>query len=406
MRIGIIGLGYVGFPLAQYFSKHCEVIGIDIDKLKVRELNEKFQIENLNFESSFQYICDCEFIIVAVPTPVDKYNKPDLSILKECTISIAKNLKSGTIVIYESTVFPGCTEEICVPLLEKFSNLIYNKDFGVGYSPERINPGDKLHTISNTKKIISGSNHLVIEKMEQLYSKIVDAGLYIAPSIKVAEAAKVIENAQRDVNISFVNELALIFDKMNIDTNDVLEAAATKWNFLQFHPGLVGGHCISVDPYYLAYKSEQLGYVPEVILSGRRVNNYIGKFVAQKVIKLMIGKNINIKGAKILILGLSFKENIDDVRNSKVVDMYKEFQDYNVDVNIYDPIADRKKAKELFNIHLIHEENKLEKYDAIVMAVAHDALISLPVDKYLNEKNAVLFDLKSIWKRNMVDGRL
>jgi UDP-N-acetyl-D-glucosamine/UDP-N-acetyl-D-galactosamine dehydrogenase len=405
MRIAVVGLGYVGLPLAECFAKHFDVIGIDNDFNKINDLKNGLRNFLYSYDSEFSSINECDFVIVAVPTPVDDYNKPDLSILKDCTISIAKNIKKGAIIVYESTVFPGCTEEICIPLIEKYSSLKYLEDFEVGYSPERVNPGDDIHTISNTKKIISGGSNHATSKIAELYRNIIDAGLYIAPSIKVAEAAKVIENAQRDVNISFVNELALIFDKMGIDTNDVLDAAATKWNFLPFRPGLVGGHCISVDPYYLAYKSEQLGYVPEVILSGRRVNNFIGSFVAQKVVKLILEKNINLKGANVLILGLSFKENIEDVRNSKVVDMYKEFTEFKINVDIYDPIANRELANRLFKISLIQEKSKLKKYDAIVLAVAHDCFHDLSVENYLNDTN-VLFDLKAFWDRNKVDGRL
>ena len=427
-KITIIGLGYVGLPLAIAFSEKYEVIGFDIDKKRIRELQSgndstlevnKLELEGVLRENysdlsknerglfltpDSEVISHSNIFIITVPTPIDQHKKPYLGPLFSASKFVAKAIKNGDIVIYESTVYPGCTEEDCVPILEKYSGLKYNSDFFCGYSPERINPGDKINTLTNIKKVTSGSNPTISQKIDSLYGSIISAGTHLAPSIKVAEASKAIENAQRDVNISFVNELALIFDRMDIDTSDVLEAASTKWNFLPFRPGLVGGHCIGVDPYYLAYKSEALGYLPEVVLSGRRVNDQVGVFVASKVIKLMTNKNIQIKNSKILILGFTFKENCPDIRNTKVIDIYNELVSFNISVDVYDPWASRAEVKEKYNIDLIDHINSI-KYQAIIIAVAHDKILEIDFSEIVSE-NSVVFDTKSCINRKYVDGRL
>ena len=406
-QIAIIGLGYVGLPLAVEFSKKYKVVGFDINTQRIKELKEandkilevapedlkkvlvdKHQDQlsdkvGLFLSDNVSDISSANIYIVTVPTPIDANKRPDLRPLLGASAMISKVLKKGDIVIYESTVYPGCTEEDCVPVLEQSSGLVFNKDFFCGYSPERINPGDKINTLATIKKVTSGSTPEIGIAVDNLYKSIITAGTHLAPNIKVAEASKAIENAQRDVNISFVNELALIFDRMNIDTHDVLEAAATKWNFLPFKPGLVGGHCISVDPYYLAYKAESLGYHPAVILSGRRVNDQMGAFVATKVIKLMIQKGIQIKGAKVLILGITFKENCPDIRNTKVVDIYKELITYNTLVDIYDPLANKEDVKDVCGIDLI-EQLDLSKYQAIILAVSHKEFEQI---NFINLKN-------------------
>jgi len=447
--ITIVGLGYVGLPLAVEFAKKYPVIGFDTNKERVQELNHcvdrtmetdsvalmqvlqskiknKYveydvqknghvgnhttvcypQIEEppgLTFTANPEDIQDSNTYIITVPTPIDRFNKPDLIPLLKASETIGKVLRKGDIVIYESTVYPGCTEEDCVPVLEAFSGLRFNVDFFCGYSPERINPGDKVNTLTKIKKVTSGSTPECAEIVNELYASIIEAGTHLAPCIKVAEASKAIENAQRDINISFVNELALIFDRMNIDTNDVLDAAATKWNFLKYKPGLVGGHCIGVDPYYLAHKAESLGYHPQVILSGRRVNNQMGQFVANKVIKLMIEKEHRIKGAAILILGITFKENCPDIRNSRVIDIYNELLHYGVKVDVYDPWADKAKVKIEYGIELLDHIDG--KYDGLILAVSHDELTRLDLSEMTN-CNTVIFDSKSVIARELVDARL
>jgi len=356
-KLAIIGLGYVGLPLAVEFGKKYTTIGFDINKNRIDELKKGYdrtlevntgglkEAKKLSFTASIEKLTEATIYIVTVPTPVDLYKKPDLKPILAASKTVGKVLKKGDIVVYESTVYPGCTQEDCVPILEKESGLKFNQDFFCGYSPERINPGDKEHTISKIKKVVSGSTPKIAQELNTLYGSIITAGTHLASSIKVAEASKVIENAQRALNIAFVNELALIFDKMDIDTLEVLEAAGTKWNFLPFKPGLVGGHCIGVDPYYLTYKAESLGYHPEVILAGRRINDTMGIFVAAKVVKLMIQRSSSVKGARILVLGITFKENCPDIRNSRVIDVIREFQDFGADVEVYDPWADTAEVK-------------------------------------------------------------
>lgn len=426
-KIAVIGQGYVGLPLAIEFAQYFPVLGFDINQERVDELNQgkdrtlEADIEKLTSglkaanESSFsvgykasnslEELAEAQIYIVTVPTPIDRYNAPDLTPLLKASEMLGKVLKDGDIVIYESTVYPGCTEEDCVPILEKYSGLTFNKDFFVGYSPERIVPGDKVNTLTTIKKVTSGSNEVIAEEVDQLYKKIVKAGTHKAPNIKVAEASKAIENAQRDVNISFVNELALIFDRIGIDTNDVLEAAGTKFNFLKYKPGLVGGHCISVDPYYLAHKATQLGYHPDVILSGRRVNDSVAEFIASKVVKLMIKKDIAVSNANALILGVTFKENCPDVRNTKVVEVYRELKEYGVNVDIYDPWADKDEVFHEYSIEILTELKNEFKYDAIIVAVSHNEFLELDLNKLTNDK-AVVFDLKACLDRSLVDARL
>ena len=427
-KIAVIGLGYVGLPLAVEFAKKFKVIGFDINPQRIQELRKgsdhtlevskddlkkvliepsvvlKNDIIGLLPSSEISDISSSTIYIVTVPTPIDNHKKPNLKPLVDASTMISKVLKKGDLIIYESTVYPGCTEEDCVPVLEKYSGLKYNQDFFCGYSPERINPGDKINTLSTIKKVTSGSTPEIAKTVDALYKSIITAGTHLAPSIKVAEASKSIENAQRDVNISFVNELALIFDRMNIDTSDVLAAASTKWNFLPFRPGLVGGHCISVDPYYLAHKAESLGYHPAVILSGRRVNDEMGIFVATKVIKLMIGKGIPIKNSNILILGITFKENCPDIRNTKVIDIYKELISYGVKVDVNDPWASKNDVMNEYGIELT-ETLKLQQYQAIILTVAHKEYSNLKLDE-LNRNNVVVFDTKSVLDIGIVDSRL
>ncbi|MDR6563299.1 UDP-N-acetyl-D-galactosamine dehydrogenase [Arcicella sp. BE140] len=414
-KIAIIGLGYVGLPLAVEFGKKYHVLGFDINQTRVDELNAGHDrthevasaqlkaSEKLTFSATPEMLSSCNIFIVTVPTPIDKYKKPDLIPLLSASKTVGKYLKKDDIVIYESTVYPGCTEEDCVPVLEKESGLIFNQDFFCGYSPERINPGDKINTLTKIKKVTSGSNEAIAEFVDKLYGSIIEAGTYKASCIKVAEASKAIENAQRDVNISFVNELSLIFDKMGIDTSEVLEAAGTKWNFLKFKPGLVGGHCIGVDPYYLLHKSESLGYYPQVILSGRRVNDNMGIFVGGKLIKLLIKKGHKIEGSKVLILGITFKENCPDIRNSRVIDVYQELKEFGVKIDVYDPWADKKEVHEEYGITLI--DTISEKYDGILLAVSHDEFQQLDLEK-LKNPDAVVYDIKSLWNKNLVDARL
>ncbi len=416
VKIAVIGLGYVGLPLALAFAKKYAVVGYDINAQRVADLNkgidstdeadasELLNNPNLQITSDPSHIADSNIYIVTVPTPIDKYKSPDLGPLLAASQLVGSVLKHDDIVIYESTVYPGCTEEDCVPVLEKYSGLEFNKDFYCGYSPERINPGDKINRLTTIKKITSGSTPDIANIVNELYGTIIEAGTYLAPSIKVAEAAKAIENAQRDVNISFVNELALIFDKIGIDTNDVLEAASTKWNFLPFKPGLVGGHCIGVDPYYLAHKAKSLGYHPQVILSGRQVNDNMGSFIANKLVKLMIAKGNAIKGSSVLVMGLTFKENCPDVRNTKVIDIVRELKEYGMVVDIYDPIADANQIPEPEKDCTIN--TLIKKYDGIVIAVAHNIFLEMDIESLKNNNASVIFDIKAAYNRNIVDTRL
>lgn len=415
-KIAVIGLGYVGLPLAAAFSEKYTVLAYDNDSNRVGELNNGWdRIEQmtkanlielqsrLTFSNDPASLSDCNTFIITVPTPVTTDKKPDLSFLMDASKTVGQRLKKGDIVIYESTVYPGCTEEDCVPVLEGASGLKFNTDFFCGYSPERINPGDKVNTLTQIKKVTSGSTPEAAEWVDALYQSIIKAGTHKAPSIKVAEASKAIENAQRDLNISFVNELALIFDRMQIDTHQVLEAAATKWNFLRFKPGLVGGHCISVDPYFLTHKAIQSGYKPEVILSGRNVNDSIPGFVASKVVDLMQQKGVLKKGAKALILGITFKENFNDIRNSKVPEIYKSLKNKGLKVEVYDPIADPDLVKKEYGISLI---KRPLKYEAIIFAVAHQVFIEKGIEQYKNPNGSIIYDIKSVLDKEAVYGRL
>jgi len=426
-KIAIIGLGYVGLPLAIEFGKKYDVLGFDINKSRVEELNDgrdrtqEANLEDLNrtmaskkeskskiglsFSFNKEDLKKYNTFIVTVPTPIDQFKSPDLTPLIKASEMLGSILKSGDLVIYESTVYPGCTEEDCVPVLEKFSGLKFNKDFFAGYSPERINPGDKINTLTKIKKVTSGSTPEIANRVDDLYGSIITAGTHKAPSIKVAEASKAIENAQRDVNISFVNELSLIFDRIGIDTNDVIEAAGTKWNFLKYQPGLVGGHCIGVDPYYLAHKAQSLGYHPQVILSGRRVNDNMGPFVADKVVKLMIQKDHKIKGSRALIMGVTFKENCPDVRNTRVVDIYHELIQFGLEVDIFDPWADAAEVKHEYNVDILNKLDETMVYDAVIVAVAHNEFLKFDYKK-IKRNNGVIFDTKACLDRSLVDGRL
>ncbi|OGM05120.1 MAG: Vi polysaccharide biosynthesis protein VipA/TviB [Candidatus Wallbacteria bacterium GWC2_49_35] len=415
MKIGVIGLGYVGLPLAVEFGKVYGVTGFDISESRVAELKKgvdrTLEVDAANLESSVLLkfttrsadLADCNYYIVTVPTPVNEHKIPDLGPLLKACETVGRVLSKGDIVIFESTVYPGATEEDCVPVLEKSSGLKFNRDFYCGYSPERINPGDKRHTLVKIKKVTSGSTPAAAEKVDALYRSIIVAGTHLAPSIKVAEAAKVIENSQRDINIAFINELAKIFHKMNIDTGDVLAAAATKWNFLPFRPGLVGGHCIGVDPYYLTYKAQSLGYIPEIILAGRRLNDNMGGYVAGHIIKLMIKKGILINKSKVLVLGVTFKENCPDIRNSRVVDIINELKEFGADMDVYDPWARSDEVRAEYKISMI-KDIRNRKYDAIVLAVAHDAFRSIDIAS-LKKKKSVVYDVKGFFEF-ATDGRL
>jgi len=412
IKIAVIGLGYVGLPLAVEFGKKYETVGFDIAQWRVDELRDghdrTLEVEkanllsssNLSFTTKLDEIGKCNIFIVTVPTPIDEHKRPDLIPLIKASESIGKILKRDDIVIYESTVYPGATEEDCVPVLEKVSGLTFNKDFFCGYSPERINPGDKEHTVTKILKVTSGSTPEVAQKVDNLYKSIIVAGTHLAPSIKVAEAAKVIENSQRDINIAFVNELAIIFNKLGIDTNAVLEAAGTKWNFLKFKPGLVGGHCIGVDPYYLTHKAQQVGYNPEIILAGRRLNDNMGIYVANQVVKLMIKKGHKIEGAKVLVLGITFKENTPDIRNSRVIDVIRELEEFGCEIDVYDPWADHEEVKYEYGVSLIDNINA-KKYEASILAVGHTEFHSLQLS---DNKNMVIYDIKSKLKSS--DGSL
>ena len=418
-KIAIVGLGYVGLPLAVEFGKLFTTIGFDINKSRVRELLDGIDITlevdakqitdsvDLSFSSDFLEIADCNIFVVTVPTPIDKYKNPDLTPLINASKTIGKVLKFGDIVIYESTVYPGATEEICVPILEERSGLLFNKDFYCGYSPERINPGDKEHSVTSIKKVTSGSTESIACRVDDLYKQIITAGTHKAKSIKFAEAAKVIENTQRDINIALINELAMIFNKLGIDTEEVLEAAGTKWNFLPFRPGLVGGHCIGIDPYYLTHKAIEVGYHPEIILAGRRLNDNMSGYVVDQIIKLMIKKRIHIVDANVLILGLAFKENCPDMRNSKIFDLVDQFKDHHCHVDIWDPWVDGAEAERDYGISLENNPG-LSKYDAIVLSVAHDQFKQMTLEelKSFGKENHVLYDIKYILREDQVDGRL
>lgn len=423
IKIAIIGLGYVGLPLARLFATKFPVIGFDINQSRIAELNSgqdaTLEVEEdilkavltssipvdkgLFCSSNINDIADCNYYIVTVPTPVDKNNRPDLTPLYKSSETVGKVLKKGDIVIYESTVYPGVTEEECIPVLEKVSGLKFNVDFFAGYSPERINPGDKEHTVEKILKVTSGSTPEIGQKVNELYKTVITAGTHLAPTIKVAEAAKVIENSQRDINIAFVNELAKIFNLLEIDTHAVLEAAGTKWNFLPFKPGLVGGHCIGVDPYYLAQKAQEKGYHPEIILAGRRLNDSMGEYVASQVVKLMIKKGIAINGANLLMLGITFKENCPDVRNTKIVDVVQALADYGIQVTIFDPWAKPAEVKHEYNL-ITTNELPAETFDALVLGVAHKEFTTIDFSK-LKKENGILFDVKGILNE-IADGRL
>ena len=418
IKLGIIGLGYVGLPLALEFSKNRKVIGFDLKKNRIEELNSgidknlessKEEIQNskqLNFTNNVEDLKYANCFIVTVPTPINELKKPDLQPLLRASEMIGKIIKEGDLIIYESTVYPGCTEEVRVAILEKFSNLQFNKNFFCGYSPERINPGDKEHTISNVKKITSGSTPEIGKAVDDLYRSIITAGTHLAPTLKVAEASKVIENAQRDVNIAFVNELAIIFNKLGIDTHDVLKAAATKWNFLYFKPGLVGGHCIGVDPFYLAQKAQEVGYHSEIILAGRRLNDSMGEYVATEILKLMVLSDITVKKAKVLMLGITFKENCPDIRNSKVFDLVEAFPSDHYEIHVYDPWVNRANFLGQSNITLIDELTEYY-YHGIILAVPHDCLVELGVEeiKRKGQDGALFFDLKSAFDKKSSDFR-
>jgi UDP-N-acetyl-D-glucosamine/UDP-N-acetyl-D-galactosamine dehydrogenase len=419
-KIAVIGLGYVGLPLAVEFAKHYPVVGFDISAKRVQELqagrDHTLEVEpeklaavagRITYTDALDVLKEATIYVVTVPTPIDGHKKPDLRPLLGASATVGKALKPGDLVIYESTVYPGCTEDECVPVLEAESGLQFNRDFFCGYSPERINPGDKEHTVAKIKKVTSGSTPEVAERVDALYRKVITAGTHMAASIKVAEAAKVIENAQRDLNIAFVNELALIFRKMGIDTEQVLQAAGTKWNFLPFRPGLVGGHCIGVDPYYLTYKAQAIGYNPEVILSGRRINDGMGRYVAGRLIKLMIQKGVRIAGARTLVMGITFKENCPDIRNSRVIDIVRELQEYGCTVDIYDPWADPEEVRDEYGIELVSNEAELhgDGYAGVCLAVAHTKFGSMDVRGLLDADGAV-FDVKSFLPLETADERL
>lgn len=418
-QIAIIGLGYVGLPLAVEFGKKYTTVGFDIHAQRIAELQSgndrtlEVDAEELQSASKLSYtndvatIKDCNVFIVTVPTPINKHKQPDLTPLEKASETIGSILKKGDIVVYESTVYPGATEEVCVPILEKISGLTFNKDFFAGYSPERINPGDKEHRVSTIMKVTAGSTPEVGKAVDDLYKSIITAGTHLASSIKVAEAAKVIENTQRDLNIALINELAIIFDKLDIDTLEVLEAAGTKWNFLPFRPGLVGGHCISVDPYYLTHKAQEIGYHPQVILSGRQINDGMGGFVAEQVVKMLTRKRVHVVGSNILIMGFAFKENCPDLRNTRVVDIISELQHYHANVDVYDPWIDPKEAQHEYNITPI-EKPDTGKYDAIILAVGHQDFLQMGVDniRALGTDNHILYDIKSILPKDKVDARL
>jgi len=419
IKIAVIGLGYVGLPLARLFSTKYPTIGYDINKERVERLmqgvDETLEVEDAILQEAIEkhnFICttdldkirECNFYVVTVPTPVDRHNNPDLTPLYKASETVGKVIKKGDIVVYESTVYPGVTEEECLPVVERVSGLKFNQDFFAGYSPERINPGDKEHTVEKIFKVTSGSTPEIGKLVNEVYAAVITAGTHLAPSIQVAEASKVIENSQRDINIAFVNELSKIFNRMGIDTRDVLEAAGTKWNFLKFQPGLVGGHCIGVDPYYLAQRAQQFGYNPEIILAGRRMNDSMGEYVATEVVKLMLKKKIQVIDSKILILGFTFKENCPDVRNTKVIDIIKTLKEYNLNITIFDPWANPQEVKHEYGVEVVNELPK-EKFDTAILAVAHKEFAALNIQTLLNPTH-VIFDVKSFLPKEIVDGRL
>lgn len=417
-KIAVIGLGYVGLPLAVEFGKHQETVGFDINAGRVEELKNGVDrtleaspeairsAKQLLVTTDIEDLRSCSVYIITVPTPIDGHNRPDLTPIEKASETVGQVLSDGDIVIYESTVYPGCTEEHCVPILERMSGLVFNKDFFCGYSPERINPGDKQHTVTKIKKVTSGSTPETAQKVDDLYRSIITAGTHLASSIKVAEAAKVIENSQRDINIAFVNELALIFDRLEIDTLEVLEAAGSKWNFLPFRPGLVGGHCIGVDPYYLTHKAEEIGYHPEVILSGRRINDNMGNFIAGQIVKLMIHKGHKVKDSRVLVLGATFKENCPDIRNSRVVDVVRELEDFGCEVDVSDPWADSDEVVAEYGFPLVGSSALAPgSYDAVVLAVAHDKFKDLDVSSFIGS-DGIIYDVKSFLAPESVDGRL
>lgn len=419
VQIGIVGLGYVGLPLAVEFGKKFPTLGLDINPARIAELKEGYdrtlevesellaQANQLQYTHRVQDLIDCNVYIVTVPTPIDEHKRPDLRPLEAASFTVGSVLKQGNIVIFESTVYPGATEEVCVPILERESGLIYNRDFFAGYSPERINPGDKQHRVTSIRKVTSASTAEAAEFVDQLYASIITAGTYKASSIRVAEAAKVIENTQRDVNIALINELAMLFNRLGIDTQEVLEAAGTKWNFLPFRPGLVGGHCIGIDPYYLTHKAQAVGYQPEMILAGRRVNDGMGNYVASQVVKLMTQRRLHVVDSRILILGLTFKEDCPDLRNTRVMDIIIELKSYHAQVDIYDPWVEAKDALEEYGLTLVIDLNK-GYYDAIIVAVAHQQFIKLGIEgiRALGKPGSILYDVKHLLPKKAVDGRL
>ncbi len=426
-KIAVIGLGYVGLPLAVEFGKKYMTVGFDINQGRVDELNngtdstlevaddelkavlastKDFDNDGLFVSTDQETLKSCNFFVITVPTPTDKNNRPVLTPLKKASETVGRALKKGDYVVYESTVYPGATEEECIPVLESVSGLKFNKDFFVGYSPERINPGDKKHTVTKILKVTSGSTPEAAKVIDDVYKSVITAGTYVAASLKVAEAAKVIENSQRDINIAFVNELSKIFNRMGIDTLEVLEAAGTKWNFLPFRPGLVGGHCIGVDPYYLAQKAQEIGYHPEIILAGRRLNDTMGDYVASEIVKLMIQKDIKVKGSKILMLGITFKENCPDIRNTKAIDVYRQLESYSTTMSLLDPWANKEEVKHEYGIDIVNDIADVdEKYDAVVLTVAHKEFLDMDIQSLVKE-GGVLYDVKSILPKDTVDGRL
>jgi UDP-N-acetyl-D-galactosamine dehydrogenase len=419
VRIAVIGLGYVGLPLARLFSTKYQTVGYDINQKRVAAImagnDETLEVSNKLLTEALQagFVCtselekirDCNFYIVTVPTPVDKNNHPDLTPLVKASEAVGKVISKGDIVVYESTVYPGATEEDCIPIVECVSGLKFNEDFFAGYSPERINPGDKEHTVEKIKKVTSGSTPEIGKRVDDIYRSVITAGTHLAPCIKVAEAAKVIENSQRDINIAFVNELAKILKLMKIDTHDVLEAAGTKWNFMPFKPGLVGGHCIGVDPFYLAQKAQEYGYHPEIILAGRRINDSMGKYVANEVVKLMIKNGIPVKGAKVLLLGITFKENCPDIRNTKVIDIYSELLEYNIEIDVYDPWANPEEVFHEYNIKTLTTYPEINGYSAIILAVSHNKFSEINLQEH-KEKGTIIYDVKGILDNEIIDGRL
>jgi len=413
-KIAVVGLGYVGLPLAVSFAKHFKVFGFDINPQRIEELkkgidrtgeveSEQILNPNITFTTDEKVLNKADIIIVTVPTPTDKYKNPDLTALKKASQTVGRNLKKGAIVVYESTVFPGCTEEVCIPILEKESGLTWKKDFFVGYSPERINPGDKKRKLEDIVKVVAGDTEQTAQTLANIYGKIIKAGIHIAPSIKVAEAAKVIENTQRDINIALMNELAMLFDRLGIDTRDVLQAAGTKWNFLKFEPGLVGGHCIPEDPYYLAYKAREIDFHPQLILAGRRINDYMPQFIAQKVVKLLIKTGKVVQNSKILILGITFKENVPDVRNSKVAELIKELREYGIQTFVYDPIANPQEVKKYYGIELLRSPEEQTPYDGIILAVKHNEFLKFRLETFKEwvKEQSIFVDIKGIYPKNL-----